>query len=141
MQKKPGTWLHRLSLVLKRELRWFLPGLGLKDGWGWSGWYNTSQCRYCFFSFGFLSDGSRYVVAAAIELCIASFFRSYFTRDHLWFYRYWPGALGHLGHQSGFAATFCAAWSDLIDAVSAYHRREKGPRVVVIGGGMVWPLY
>jgi uncharacterized cofD-like protein len=136
MQKRLKDWLKRLPTVIKNQLRWFVPGLGVKR---WLGVVLAGTTL--------LAVGAAYI--------LLDFYRT--APDTWWLpllsivaLRFLDRVLRALIFGSiGVGLILWGVWElnrsllkpfvprgqRLIDAVSAYHRREKGPRVVVVGGG------
>jgi uncharacterized cofD-like protein len=127
---------QRVFLIIKRELRWFLPGMGVK--------------RWLVF----ILAGTT-LLSVGIAFVLLDFYR---TAPDTW----WLPALsvislrfldrlaralvfgsigggliiyGIYGINRTLLKPFMPRGQRLVDAVSAYRRKERGPRIVVVGGG------
>ncbi len=136
MRKSSSNWWQRLPKFLRTELRWLKPGLGVKR------WVVVVLIGTTLLSVG-------------IAFILLDFYRT--APDTWWlpllsvaslrfldrvFRALIFGSLGvglilwgvwEINHS--LLKPFVPRGQRLIDAVSAYHRREHGPRVVVVGGG------
>ena len=133
---KNETWNKKITRVLKREARWLMPGIGVKR------WmlvillgitllaigiaflliniYRTvpeSWLSYiiAFVSLQFLDRLIRAAIFGAIGLGLVIF--------------------GFWGLNRSLLRPFLQPGKPIIDTVTAFRKKEKGPRVVVIGGG------
>ena len=127
---------HRLWTVIKRELRWFLPGMGVK--------------RWLVF----VLVGTT-LISVGIAFVLLDFYR---TAPDTWWLPFLSiislrfldrllralifgligGGLilfGIYGLNRALLKPFMPRGQRLVDAVSAYRRRERGPHIVVVGGG------
>ena len=136
MTPKEQSWLQRLGRNIRRELRWFTPGIGVKR------WIS-------------LILAGTTLIGVGIAMYLLDFYR---TAPESWWLPYLSLAslrflerplrvliFGGLG--VGMVATgiwglnrnllkpFIRPGEQVVDTVTAYRRRERGPRIVVIGGG------
>jgi len=127
---------QRLIKIIKRELRWFLPGMGVKRwlvfvlagttllGVGLAfvliDLYRTAPDTWwlpalSILSLRFLDRIFRALVFGAIGVGLIVF--------------------GIYGLNRALLKPFMPRGQRLVDAVSAYRRKDRGPRIVVVGGG------
>ncbi|MEN4100710.1 MAG: YvcK family protein, partial [Anaerolineaceae bacterium] len=136
MRLKPMIWHQRLFSLIRLEMRWLVPGLGIKrwivifllgvtligiglamaildiyrtapDSW-WLPIFSAASLR-------FLDRTLRAVIfgGAGVILVI----------------------LGSIGLSRALLQPFKVPGRSVVETVSAYRRRERGPRLVAIGGG------
>ena len=132
MQKK-NSFLYR---ILHPDLRWFMPGIGIKR------WIGVILIGTTFIGMGF-------------AVLILDLYRN---APHAW----WASILAYLSLRSldriiralifggiGLGLVLFGVWGlnkallkpfiepgrPILDAVSAYRKKERGPRIVVLGGG------
>lgn len=136
MQKRSKSWLTKIWTYILKKLRWFTPGLGVK--------------RWIF-----LILGGTTLIGIGFAILILDVYR---TAPDTW----WLPVLSYLSLRfldrtlraiifggSGLALILIGIWGlnrallkpflhpgkHVLETVSAYRRRERGPRIVVIGGG------
>jgi uncharacterized cofD-like protein len=136
MNRRREVWLISVRRRIKSTLRWFVPGLGVKR------WFLILLIGITF-------------IAVALAIFLSDF---YHTAPETW----WLPAIAFLALQSlarplrviifgvlGLGLIVAGIWGlnrallepflqpgkRLVDQVADYRRRERGPRVVVIGGG------
>lgn len=136
MRQKPKIWYRHIWDWVRPELGWFRPGINVKR------WL------------GLILAGTT-LIAIGFAILILDFYR---TAPETW----WLPIVSALSLRfldrvvralifggAGVALIFWGTWGlnrsllkpfvrpgrNVIDAVSAYRRRERGPRIVVIGGG------
>jgi uncharacterized cofD-like protein len=136
MRPRKTPWYRRVWQTIKQELRWFTPGLGVKR------WVGLILVGTALIGLGF-------------SVLVLDFYR---TAPETW----WLPALSFLALRfmarplralffSGFGVgmilvgiwglnrsllrPFVRPGTALLDTVSAYRKREHGPRLVVLGGG------
>ena len=127
---------QRFLIITKRELRWFLPGMGVK--------------RWLVF----ILAGTT-LLSVGIAISLLDFYRT--APDTWWLpllsfisLRFLDRLLralifgsigggliffGIYGLNRTLLKPFMPRGQRLVDAVSAYRRKERGPRIVVVGGG------
>ncbi len=136
MQINKQPWYRRIGQILNREGRWLRPGLGVKRwllvilagttliGLGFAvlliDVYRTAPESWwlpilSFLSLRFLARPLRALIFGGLGLALI------FT--------------GIWGLNKTLLRPFMRPGSRLVDAVSEYRKRDRGPRVVVIGGG------
>jgi uncharacterized cofD-like protein len=136
MRPKPLTWHQRLISLIRLEIRWLTPGLGVKrwiiiflagatligiglamavldvyrtapDAW-WLPIFSAASLR-------FLDRTLRVVVFGGLGVILV-----------LW---------GSIGLSRALLQPFEVPGRPVVEQVSAYRRKERGPRMVAIGGG------
>jgi uncharacterized cofD-like protein len=136
MRPKPLTWYQRLLSLIRLEMRWLTPGLGVKrwviiflagatligiglamavldvyrtapDSW-WLPIFSAASLR-------FLDRTLRAVVFGGLGFILV--------------------VLGSIGLSRALLQPFNVPGRSAVETVSAYRRRERGPRIVAIGGG------
>ncbi len=136
MKPQKDVWYRRLLLGLRQELRWLTPGLGVKR---WLGplligttligvglailvleVYRTAPDTWWLpalstLSLRFLTRPVRALIFGGIGLGLIF--------------------LGIWGINRSLLRPFVRPGKPVIDTVTAYRRRERGPRIVTIGGG------
>ena len=136
MQNNPERWYIRLTRNIRQKLRWFAPGLGVKRwltlilvgttliGVGiamlFLDIYRTAPDTWWLPSLSiaalrFLDRPLRVIIFGGIGVGAV-----------LW---------GIYGLNRSLMRPFMRPGQAMVDTVTAYRRRERGPRVVVIGGG------
>ena len=136
MRRSRNRWFQRGFQFISKSLRWFIPGIGVKR------WVAVILLGVIFLALGF----------AVLILNI------YRTAPESWYLpvlsvlslRFLPrvlravifGAiglglviLGIINLNKSLLRPFIAPGQNVLDTVSDYRRRERGPRIVVIGGG------
>jgi uncharacterized cofD-like protein len=136
MKNDPNNWFKRIGKTIRREMRWLTPGLGVKR------WVLLTLAGITLLAIGF-------------ALFILNFYRT--APDSWWLpaisalsLRFLPRILrviifasfgisiilvGIWGLNRALLRPFIKPGSLMVDTVSAYRKREKGPRIVAIGGG------
>jgi uncharacterized cofD-like protein len=136
MRPKPPTWYQRLYSLIRLEMRWLTPGLGIKRwiiifligatliGLGVAmavlDVYRTAPDTWWLpvfdiLSLRFLDRTLRALIFGGIGITLV-----------VW---------GSVGLSRALLQPFETPGRTAIDTVSAYRRRERGPRLVAIGGG------
>ena len=136
MLQRQDSWFKALWAGFLRFFRWFVPGLGVKRwflvmlagvtliGTGLAIYlldiYRSAPNTWwlpfvSFLSLRFLSRGLRIVIFGGLGIGLIG--------------------LGIWGLNHSLLVPFMRPGQRLVDQVTDYRRREKGPRVVVIGGG------
>ena len=129
-------WYQRMWRFIRRELRWLVPGIGVKR---WIGLiligttligigiamgileiYRTAPDTWWlpFFSLAslrFLDQSLRVIIFGGLGVGLVG--------------------LGIWGLNRSLLKPFLRPGQPVVDTVSAYRRRERGPRIVVLGGG------
>jgi uncharacterized cofD-like protein len=136
MRPKWIGWFSQLKQTLRRELRWLTPGLGVKR------WV------------GLILIGTT-LIGVGFAILLLDFYR---TAPDTWWLPYlsaislrflWRPLRAVIFGGAGLSFILIGSWGlnrtllrpfmrpgkPIIDTVSAYRKRERGPRVVVIGGG------
>ncbi len=136
MSKRRDDWVQSFWRVLSRLLRWFVPGIGVKR------WFLVILAGIT-------------LVGAGLAVYLLEIYRS--VPDTWWlpivtflslrFLERWLRVLifsglgvsliglGIWGLNRSLLKPFLRPGQKLVDQVSDYRRRERGPRIVVIGGG------
>lgn len=129
-------WYHRFRQTLARESRWLTPGLGVKR------WLLVILLGTTLVGLGFgvlLVDIYRSALDTWWLPIVAVLSLSFLERPlrALIFGGVGLGLilLGTWGLNRTLLRPFVRPGRPILDAVSAYRRRDRGPRVVVIGGG------
>ncbi|MCJ7694164.1 MAG: uridine diphosphate-N-acetylglucosamine-binding protein YvcK [Anaerolineaceae bacterium] len=133
-KKKP--WWTRLGLFIRREVRWLLPGLGFKRwlllaiagamllGLGLAvvtiDVYRNAPATWWLpvlsvLSLRFLDRPIRFILFGGVGLIMI--------------------LVGIWGANRSLLKPFSASGKPLVETLQSYRRKERGPRVVVIGGG------
>jgi uncharacterized cofD-like protein len=136
MRPKPLSWHQRLFSLIRLEMRWLTPGLGIKrwiviflagatliglglamavldvyrmapDSW-WLPIFSAASLR-------FLDRTLRILIFSGLGIAFV-----------IW---------GSVGLSRALLQPFQRPGSSAIDTVSAYRRKERGPRLVAVGGG------
>src|SRR5512133_43890 len=136
MQKTSSSWISRVAQRAVRELRWLVPGLGVKRwllvilvgammiGLGFAVMvldvYRTAPETWwlpvlSYLSLRFLLRPVRAVIFGGIGIIFILFGTYKLNRSLL--------------------RPYLTPGKPVLDAVSAYRKKERGPRIVVIGGG------
>ncbi len=136
MENKSPSWLSKTWQTIKRELQWLLPGLGYKRyllmvmfgamllGLGlavlWLEAYRTTPDEWWLpiisaISLRFLDRPIRFLIFGGVGLIFI--------------------IIGIWGSNRSLLKPFIPPGKPVVDALYAYRRRERGPRVVAIGGG------
>jgi len=136
MQKKSASWLSHLGQQFVRELRWLAPGLGVKRwllviligamliGLGFAvlvlDVYRSAPETWwlpvlSYLSLRFLERPLRAVIFGGFGLVCILF--------------------GTYKLNRALLRPYMTPGKPVLDAVSAYRKKERGPRIVVIGGG------
>ncbi len=132
--RKP-VWYRRLWRMILSELRWLRPGLGVKR------WLVIILAGITLIALGFaVSLVEFYRTAPEVWVPFLSVL-SLRTLDRVLRAVIFGGlGLGMVlwgiwGLNRALLRPFVPPGKKVIEAVTAYHRRERGPRIVVIGGG------
>lgn len=134
--KNKNTWDQNLLRILKREARWLIPGIGVKR------WVLIILAGVTLLALGIaflLINIYRTVpesVTATVIAVVSLQFLDRLIRALIF------GMIGLLlvgygfwGLNRALLRPFIQPGKPIIESVSAFRKREKGPRVVVIGGG------
>jgi uncharacterized cofD-like protein len=136
MKNSSSNWLGRVRKTIRHEMRWLTPGLGVKR------WILLTLAGITFLAIG-------------LAIFILNYYR---TAPESWWLplisamslRFLPRILRVLIFSGiGLAIVLAGVWglnrallrpfvkpgSLKVETVSAYRKREKGPRIVAIGGG------
>jgi uncharacterized cofD-like protein len=136
MRPKPLTWYQRLFSLIRLEMRWLTPGLGIK--------------RWIII---FLLGAT--LIAVGLAMAVLDVYR---TAPDTWWLPIFSAAslrfldrtvraivfgglgitlviVGSVGLSRALLQPFETPGRPAIETVSAYRRRERGPRLVAIGGG------
>jgi uncharacterized cofD-like protein len=136
MSKKLRVWLFSFRRELTRSLRWLVPGIGVKR------WLLLLLGGITLFAVGlgiFLLDIYR-TAPETWWLPVLSFLSLRFLTRPLRFLIFGGVGVGLIlvgiwGLNRALIIPFLRPGQKLVDQVTEYRRREKGPRVVAIGGG------
>lgn len=136
MAEKRLPWFAALKLWFKKELRWLIPGIGVKRwivvilagttmlGVGLAfillDFYRTAPDTWwlpalSWISLRFLPRLARALIYGSVGIGLV--------------------VVGVWGLNRALLRPFITPGTPIIEAVSNFHRRERGPRIVVIGGG------
>jgi len=136
MQKATSSWTDRIGQIFTRNLRWLAPGLGVKRwllvilggatmiGLGFAvlvlDFYRTAPETWwlpalSFLSLRFLSRPLRAIIFGGIGIGFI--------------------LLGTYKLNRSLLKPYMVSGKPIFDAVSAFRKKERGPRIVVIGGG------
>ena len=128
--------LKKVSRVLKREARWLIPGIGVKR------WMLIILVGITFLALGMaflLINIYRTVPESTISSIIAFLSLQFLNRllRALIFGLIGVGLVvyGFWGLNRSLMRPFIQPGKPIIDSVTAFRKRDKGPRIVVIGGG------
>ncbi len=136
MKKSKQSWFRRISDTFGKELRWFLPGLGVKR------WIAVTLAGITFLAVGFayfLLDVYRTAPETWWLPAITTLALRFLARP-LRILIYAGIGLGLViwgiwGLNRTLLKPFVKPGKHVLDTVTAFRRRERGPRIVVIGGG------
>lgn len=136
MRRSRSRWFQRVFLFINRSLRWFIPGIGVKR------WVAVILLGTLFLGLGFavlVLDVYRNA-PNTWWLPILSILSLRFldrTLRGLIFGGIGVGlvVLGIVKLNRTLLKPFLSPGKNVIDTVSDFRRRERGPRIVVIGGG------
>ena len=136
MSRLKASWWQKLTGAIRKDLRWFLPGLGVKR------WILVILIGTTFLAVGlayllldvyrtapetwwlpFISAISLRFLARPLRVLI---FGGIGVGVILW---------GVWGLNRALLRPFVKPGKHVLDTVTAYRRRERGPRIVAIGGG------
>lgn len=136
MQKATSSWTDRIGQIFTRNLRWLAPGLGVKRwllvilggatmiGLGFAvlvlDFYRTAPETWwlpalSFLSLRFLARPLRAIIFGGIGIGFI--------------------LLGTYKLNRSLLKPYMVSGKPIFDAVSAFRKKERGPRIVVIGGG------
>ena len=136
MQRKPTNFLHRAWRYIRKEARWLAPGLGVKRwlllmivgntllGIGFAmlllDFYRNAPDTWwlpalSFLTLRFLTRPLRVLIFGGLGISLAM--------------------IGLWGFNHSLLRPFLQPGKRVIDSVSAFRKRDRGPRIVVIGGG------
>lgn len=136
MQAKRPNFLENFGKILAREIRWLIPGIGIKRwillvlmgtsllGIGFAvlvlDVYRTAPETWwlpilSFLSLRFLDRTIRAVIFGGLGIALV-----------VW---------GMAGLNRALLRPFVKPGQPVVDAISSYRKREKGPHIVAIGGG------
>ncbi|MCJ7626458.1 MAG: YvcK family protein [Anaerolineaceae bacterium] len=137
MSSSKKIWYHQIYNFIRRELRWLAPGIGVKR---WVALILTGTTLLAVGSTLLLLDIYRTApdnwllpVISVISLRFLSrpirvlIFGSIGIGIILW---------GMWGLNRSLLVAFIKPGRHVVDTISSFRRRERGPRIVVIGGGM-----
>jgi uncharacterized cofD-like protein len=136
MTKTPHTWIQKMGAWFKRRIQWLAPGLGIKR------WLVIILAGTTLISLGFavlILDAYRTApeswwlpVLSALSLrFLARPLRALIFGGSGVVLMLW----GIWGLNRSLLKPFVKPGRPLLETVSAYRRRERGPHIVVIGGG------
>ncbi len=136
MARNRMTWLRRIWRKISGELRWFIPGVGIKR------WILAILAGITLLAIGLaylLLDIYRTAPETWWLPAISAVALRFLDRPlRVLIY----GGLGvglvvwgFYGLNHALLKPFVKPGSHVLDTVTAYRRRERGPRIVVIGGG------
>lgn len=136
MQPKRKSWLESLGKIIRQEVRWLVPGIGIKR------WLLAILLGTTFLGLG-IAVFTLNIYRTAPEtwwLPILSFLSLRFldrTLRAIIFGLIGVGLVvfGLWGLSRSLLIPFVRPGSTIVDTVSTYRRREKGPRIVALGGG------
>ncbi len=136
MQPKRRSWLESIGKIIRQEVRWLVPGIGIKR------WLVAILAGTTFLGLGFAVIALNIYRTAPDTwwLPILSFLSLRFldrTIRAIIFGLLGIGlvAIGLWGLGRSLLIPFVRPGSTIVDTVSTYRRREKGPRIVALGGG------
>lgn len=136
MKKTVGNYYQQISGRLQRALRWLLPGIGVKR------WFFVSLLGTTLLGLGLafiMLDAYRASPGTEWHPVLKALSLSFLARPlrALIFGGLGVGliGLGTWGMNKALLSPFMRPGRPVFDTVSAYRRRERGPRVVAIGGG------
>jgi uncharacterized cofD-like protein len=136
MQPKRRSWLESIGKIIRQEVRWFVPGIGIKR------WLVAILAGTTFLGLGFAVIALNIYRTAPDTwwLPILSFLSLRFldrTLRAIIFGLLGIGlvAFGLWGLGRSLLIPFVRPGSAIVDTVSTYRRKEKGPRIVALGGG------
>ena len=137
MQDKLTKFFQRIGPFVKREIRWFIPGMGVK--------------RYLLLILAgtsFLSIGIAYIILDYYRTAPDTWWLSFFDIVTLRFLLdrtvrailfglagFGLTVFGIYGLNRALIKPFIPRGQNFTEAFAAYRRRERGPRIVVVGGG------
>lgn len=136
MNTKPGGIIQRLGKRIKREIRWLTPGIGVKR------WLALILAGTTF-----LGIGIAVLILDVYRTAPQTWWLPIFSTLSLRFLDRTLRAfifggigtglviMGAWGLSRALLAPFSRPGKPIVDTVSAYRRRERGPRIVAIGGG------
>ena len=134
--KNNETWINKFSRTLRREARWLMPGIGVKR------WVIIILVGVTSLALGIafmLINIYRTVPESFVSTVIAFVSLQFLNRLLRAFIFGIIGLLlvvyGFWGLNRSLLRPFIQPGKAIIDTVSAYYKKEKGPRMVVIGGG------
>jgi uncharacterized cofD-like protein len=133
---RQNSWWKEALRILKREARWLVPGIGVKR------WVLTILAGVTLLAIGLaflLINIYRTVPESLAATVIATVSLQFLDRllRALIFGLVGLALVGYgfWGLNRSLLRPFIQPGKAIIDSVSAYRKKEKGPRVVVIGGG------
>jgi uncharacterized cofD-like protein len=134
--KNNETWINKISRTLRREARWLMPGIGVKR------WVLIILVGVTSLALGIafmLINIYRTVPESFVSTVIAFVSLQFLNRLLRAFIFGIIGLLlvvyGFWGLNRSLLRPFIQPGKAIIDTVSAFYKKEKGPRMVVIGGG------
>jgi uncharacterized cofD-like protein len=136
MRRSRNRWFQRGFQFISKTLRWFIPGIGVKR------WVAVILLGVIFLALGFAvlilnvyrtAPESWYLPVLSV---LSLRFLPRFLRAVI-FGGIGLGLviLGIINLNKSLLRPFIAPGQNVLDTVSDYRRRERGPRIVVIGGG------
>lgn len=136
MPWKETAWYQRIKNFIRADLRWFTPGLGVKR---WVGVILIGTTLICLGSVDLILDIYR-TAPNTWWLPMLSALSLRFLSNTMRALVFGGGgvvliSLGVWGLNRALLKPFIKPGKPIFDTVSAYRRRERGPRIVVIGGG------
>lgn len=137
MKRNHNPWYQKLITLFRRDLRWLSPGLGVKR------WIALILAGTTLIAIGFaflLLDVYRTAPSSTWWLRVISLLSLRFldrTLRAVIFGGFGVALvlIGNWGLNRALLKPFVKPGRQIYDMVSAYRRKERGPKVVVIGGG------
>jgi len=137
MKQADNRWIDRILRIFRKDLRWLMPGLGVKR------WIVVILAGTTLIAIGFaylLLDAYRSNPSSTWWLRVISLLSLRFldrTLRALIFGGFGVALvlIGNWGLNRALIKPFMQPGRHVYDTVSAYRRKERGPRIVVIGGG------
>lgn len=136
MKENNLTFWDRFKSFIKREARWLLPGIGVKR------WMLLILAGITLLAVGlalillniYRTAPNNWLLPIISAVSLQSFGR--ITRALIFgLVGFGLTAYGMWGLNRSLLRPFIQPGKPIIDAVSSFRRKEKGPRIVVIGGG------
>ena len=131
-----GSWFRRMNQKIRQNLRWLSPGLGVKR------WFVVLAAGTTLLGIGIgilLLDVYRFSPGTWWLPIFSTLSLKFLDRTvrALIFGGIGVGLifLGSWGAAKNLLRPFVQPGQPVIDTFTAYHRRERGPRIVAIGGG------